>query len=428
MRFKFREAAIGWAALGLGLWSAGTAAAQATAPANYSGDLWTRPALTGDWGGVRNDLAREGITFDMSVTQVFAGVVSGGRSTGSEYGGRGDLIINLDTQKAGLWPGGFFTVEAEGNWGNNINRKTGALLPVDSSNIYPLPGDSNFDVPEVSYTQFVSPHLGFFLGKIATITSTEGDMNAFAHGKGDDNFLNMAFNFNPVATLMPYSALGAGAVILPGKKPEDAVISLAVLDAEGNPNTTGFNTMFKGGTIYAGEARVKTDFFGMTGHQLIGGIYSDKLYRSLDQTLRFVVEDRALKTTSGAWSIYYNFDQYFYEPEKGSGRGIGVFGRFGATEDKVLPAQFFSSVGIGGNGLIPTRRDDSFGVGYYYLSTGSANLVSRLRLNDEWGVEAFYNIALTPWAHLTADVQYIDGAGARSGDAVILGARLKIRL
>ena len=34
---------------------------------DYSGDLWDRPALTGDWGGRRNQLAQDGISFELDL-------------------------------------------------------------------------------------------------------------------------------------------------------------------------------------------------------------------------------------------------------------------------------------------------------------------------------------------------------------------------
>jgi len=37
---------------------------------NYKGDLSTRKALTGDWGGLRTELAEMGITFNIDVTQI----------------------------------------------------------------------------------------------------------------------------------------------------------------------------------------------------------------------------------------------------------------------------------------------------------------------------------------------------------------------
>jgi len=73
----------------------------------YSGDIWNRSTLTGDWGGLRNQLAEKGVTLDLSVTQIGQGVVRGGKSGAWQYGGRGDIIMNIDSQKLGLWPGGF---------------------------------------------------------------------------------------------------------------------------------------------------------------------------------------------------------------------------------------------------------------------------------------------------------------------------------
>ena len=77
---------------------------------------------------------------------------------------------------------------------------------------------------------------------------------------------------------------------------------------------------------FNGEARVRTQFFGKTGHQLVGAIYSNKDFTSLDQRLGFVLETKEIAKKQGSWAVYYNFDQYLYEPEKGSGRGFGLFG------------------------------------------------------------------------------------------------------
>ena len=49
-------------------------------------------------------------------------------------------------------------------------------------------------------------------------------------------------------------------------------------------------------------------------------------------------------------------------------RGVGLFGRFGASEGDPIPTQYFYSVGFGGKGLIPSRELDQCGIGYYYSS------------------------------------------------------------
>ena len=111
---------------------------------------------------------------------------------------------------------------------------------------------------------------------------------------------------------------------------------------------------------------------------------------------------------------YYNFDQYLYEPKKGSGEGIGVFGRFGASDGDPNFMHFFYSVGIGGKGVIPSRHNDKFGLGFYYIDVKNPKLQglfqTRKLLRDEYGFEAFYNVAITPWLQLTPDIQIVRGA------------------
>jgi len=156
---------------------------------------------------------------------------------------------------------------------------------------------------------------------------------------------------------------------------------------------------------------VRTSFFGLTGHQLIGGGYSNSDFTSLDQDLRFIIENRTLEKQKGSWNFYYNFDQYLYEPNKGSGQGLGIFGRFGVSDGNPNPMHFFFSVGVGGKGIIPGRPLDRFGIGYYYIDVGDLKFRTILGtesfLRDEHGFEAFYNFALTPWMQLTPDIQVI---------------------
>ena len=317
----------------------------------YSGDFWTRTTLTGDWGGARNELAAKGITLDINLTQVGMGVISGGKETGWEYGSRGNLTLNVDSQKLGLWPGGFFMMEVEGNFGNDVNFSTGALMPVNSNQFFPMPGKDELNIPAVTFTQFFSEYAGMFVGKIDT---TSGDANEFAHGKGDTQFFNLAFNFNPLAALaVPYSTLGAGIIVLPTKDPASAIVSLMAVSSDGKANSSGFDTLFKGNTAYAIEGRVRTDFFGLTGHQLVGSMYSTKNFASLDQSLRFIIENRNIEKKDNSWCFYYNFDQYFYEPKKGSGQGVGIFGRFGVSDGNPNPLHYFYSIGIGGKSTKP---------------------------------------------------------------------------
>jgi porin len=274
--------------------------------------------------------------------------------------------------------------------------------------------------------QFVAPQLGFLAGKLDTITN--GDMNEFAHGKGGRGFLNLAFCFNPIAAItVPYSALGAGIVILPTSNPKEFIITISVIDTEGDPGDAGFDTAFKGGTTYAAEARYTTHFFGMTGHHLIGGAYSDRAYVDLDQDLRnIIIPDLPVQTQSGSWFVNYNFDQYIYQPDPKVDRGLGIWGRFGGSDGVANPIHLFYSGGIGGKGLIPGRERDTFGIGFYYAQTANARIPQRLNFGDGQGFEAYYEIALTPWARFTPDIQWINPSQRNESSAWVLGARLEL--
>jgi porin len=445
-------------ALALGVLVSVTLHAADAPPANpYSGDFWSRSTLSGDWWGVRNQLAEKGVTVDMSLTQAAQGIVHGGKDTGWQYGGgRGDIILNLDTQKLGLWPGGFLNVEAEGNFIpedkllKSINGRTGALMSVYSSQLFPMPSGDNFNLPALNFAQFLSPYFGLTIGKYATITSNSGDMNDFAHGKGDTNFMNTALNVNPILlTTVPYSTLGTGLIVLPTKDPKEAIASFMVLSSTGKASTSGFDDLDGNNLTFIGEGRLTTNFFGLTGHQLFGAAFSNRKFSSIDQNARFIFENGRFEEEKGSWNIHYNFDQYLYEPKKGSGEGIGIFGRFGASDGNPNFMHFFYSLGIGGKGVIPTRERDRYGFGFYYIDVNNPKLQGLFRsiklLRDEYGFEAFYNIAITPWLMLTPDIQVVRGAQKEQitirrdllgipfiadrksiGTATILGVRLQM--
>ena len=71
--------------------------------------------------------------------------------------------------------------------------------------------------------------------------------------------------------------------------------------------------------------------------------------------------------------------------------------------------------------------------GYFYdeLSSDFKQLVSTLPtvdLENVQGVELYYNAAITPWFHLTGDLQIIDNENVGDDTAIILGLRAKMDL
>ena len=203
-------------------------------------------------------------------------------------------------------------------------------------------------------------------------------------------------------------------IVLPTKDPKQAIVTLFLMSSTGKASTSGFDDLDANNLTVAGEGRVTTDFFGLTGHQLFGAAFSNRKFSSIDQSARFAFENGAFEAKKGSWNIHYNFDQYLYEPKKGSGQGIGIFGRFGASDGNPNFMHFFYSLGVGGKGMFDSRPHDRFGLGVYFIDVDSPKLQGLFQtqklLRDEYGFEAFYNIAITPWLQLTPDVQIVRGA------------------
>jgi porin len=80
---------------------------------------------------------------------------------------------------------------------------------------------------------------------------------------------------------------------------------------------------------------------------------------------------------------------------------------------------------VGGRGILPGRDNDTFGVGYYYSAIQDSRLSGFVDLEDPvQGFETFYEIALTPAAHVTFDAQLVESLSSSVDTAVILGLRL----
>jgi porin len=146
---------------------------------------------------------------------------------------------------------------------------------------------------------------------------------------------------------------------------------------------------------------------------------------------------------NSTWAIYYGFDQYLWQPSGDPKRGIGMFFTFGASDGIVNPVKYSYNVGIGGNGIVPGRPEDNFGVGWARADLTS-NFVPLLRTQLNLGldhddvVEMYYNAVLTPWLHASLDLQIvnpalkkrINAAGTGLSDvetALVGGLRLYVR-
>ena len=107
-------------------------------PPPFGGPWDSRPKLTGDWCCLRENLRDNGYTFDISTTEYYQGIASGGLQETFRFGGRNDYLVNVDGQKAGLWQGLGINLHGETVYGDSVNLVTGAIVPVNIGRAHPV--------------------------------------------------------------------------------------------------------------------------------------------------------------------------------------------------------------------------------------------------------------------------------------------------
>jgi porin len=422
--------------IGLTLTVAAARAQPYAVPPTWGGDLESRPRLTGDWGGLRDELGKEGVVFDVDLLVTPMDVLSGGRSTDGDTWGNVDYTLNIDTQKLGLWPGGFFNVSVDTGFGSPLFDHSGAIVPVNTAALLPQPNDQTTALMNATFMQFLSEKFGLVVGKFNTFALGEQEF----YGNYSTQFLNAAFAFPMTLDQAPFSAFGGGVIALPT---EDITLSILALGSDGTATNNNVGDAFSNGAYVLGTGAVTIRPFGLLGHQNVGFSWSNQERFSLEQApsniallllqnryprladpgpileqilARFfpglLVPTVPANRESSTWSVNYAFDQYLWQPKGDAKHGIGVFFGVGASDGNPNPIKYAFTAGLGGKG-VPGRTDDSYGLGFARTQFSSA-FIPLLRerlglgLDHEDSFEAYYNLALTGWLSVTADLQVVD--------------------
>ena len=396
-------------------------------PPSFSGPIFERLKLSGDWHGRRTCLQGCGVTFDLSTTQFSQGVATGGVQQAFQYGGRNDYFLNLDGEKLGLWNEVSVTLHGETRYGESVNSIAGTLLAPNLLLGLPLPSGSVTALTGVTFTRNLTEDLQIFGGKLNTLDGYEQPLTGAGNWNG---FQNTAMLYNPVfARTVPYSTFGAGLAYL---RNEETVFSAIVYDTNDTPTVSGFDAFFNNGATVYVELNLSPTFFDHPGHHGFSGTYSSGKYTNLTPSAYLdPIEGVVIVTTPiiGSWCLAYNFDQSLYVSPEAPERMWGVFGNFGIADQNPSPVRWFASAGISGASQIAGRQADTFGVAYFYVGVSEplknfAPLL--LQLRDEHGVELYYNVAITPWCQITPDLQVITPFRDRADTSLICGLRAMI--
>ncbi len=378
-----------------------------------------RDKLTGDWGGVRTNAAAYGVTFELDSTHYFQGLLAGAGDRDVKYGGRLDSYLNLDSTKLGWWDGGVIRVHGEYFYGDLDSNLGGTVLPTNVGVKLPLSGGDQWEATSIHLVQKLNDRMTLIAGKINTVDLLAG--HPFFGGSGEQRFLSLPL-VAPPNGLLPPSMLGGILSV------NTAPISWTFMVFDPNDYTEeyGLDDAFKDGVAFAATGKYNFALAARGASLAITGIYSAKDGANLGE----IFLDDSLKTgdKKGSWHASVQFDHFLHETSPDS--GWGVFVKAGVSDGNPNPYQSFVAGGIGGKGLASSRPNDTFGVGYFYynFSNDLQNTINpTLRFDDEQGIEAYYNAAVTPWLSVAVDMQYIDPAPGNTDNAFVGGTRMRLR-
>jgi hypothetical protein len=408
-------------------------------PGTVLGDFWDRTQLTGDWGGRRTDLARRGVFFDVYTTSAYQDLTSGGLAPGGFFVQNTQMCVNVDTGRAGWWDGGLIHFTTQARYGANPAQtfNSGASVPIYTGLLEPGPLNYTTTLPsEYFLVQGLSEHTSFLVGKISDIYIPDqtlfGDSYKFY-------FANFAFNKNPITTNFynptAWAVLGIWA---PSKQ---LAFAGGVLDPNSQSSNLANNAFDKVNLYFTAVASY--DIAGLPGQFSPAFNWSNQYQLDLENpfgTLTSIEQveqavgvllgspdTRGLPINNSTNSCFLiaNASQYLYVADRPREvkkklragvplRGIGVFGRVGWAPQETNTITGDGSVALFARGLAESRAYDSVGVGWYMngISPDLQNQVRKytrgaINVQNEQGLEVFYDYALTPAFRIIPSYQHI---------------------
>lgn len=343
--------------------------------------------------------------------------VAGGADETLRYGGKIDAYFDISGSAIGIDDSLSVHIHPEFKFGESANGEIG-LLPSNTQLFYPDEGEQ-FDL-SVNITKRWKSGTSLTVGKVNVL-----DLAAqlpVVGGGGHDGFQNLAMALPPSA-IVPGSIFGA-LLNVPTKK---ALYRLWVFDPRLQSTKTGFESPFSKGVAFLGSVTVPVKIGGKPGYyalKLAGSTRSELATEALPAAL-VPGPGSTFGNRKGEFSAVLAGYQFLQLYPEAPGKGWGIFGQVYASRGDPTFLDRSGFIGISGNPR--ARPQDRFGVAWfrYSLTDGLIDtLATRVPLEDEEGIEAFYTVGLDKNFRVTADLQVVDSAVAVRETGWLLGLRL----
>ena len=419
--------------------------------------IWDRDTLTGDWGGIRERWAKQGITPGLLEQSDLWGNLSGGQRTGVVYNGLTTLSLKLDLDTIAGWTGATFFVsgfQIHGR-GPSINL-VGNLQTV--SNIEATRSNKlyNLWIEQVALD-----------GRLNIRIGQEGASDEMMLPKLGAMFINSSFGYPALLAFDlpsggPNYPIAAPMVRVQYKLTDRLTLVGAAFDGDpAGPGTndpqirdyTGTAFRLRDGVLAFAElwyAVGSDQEDGLPGTYKIGtwyhsGRFNDPVHDTAGRSLASPTSNGIARTYRGDQAFYAVVDQMIWRPAGSKDRGLGVFGLVMTAPDDRNFTSVYIEAGLNWTGPFPGRDKDVAGLAFAYANVGSAQRAlgaDQMRFGTaasgfkghETIIELTYQYQVAPWLVVQPDVQYVinPGAGLPNAtgvalkDSVVAGVRAAI--
>lgn len=312
-------------------------------------------------------------------------------------------------------------------FGRDINDVTGSgLIPVNTVNAFIRRSGYKSGL-SISVSQDIGENFSVSAGKFNMVTLS--GLTPLKGGDGIGTFLHTGIAA-PISGVTPPYIIGAMATV----KLKPISFTLMVYDPRNAQLPEVIEHPFERGTTISISGMAATQMFGLNGYHSVRGAYVTKKGINLEQIPQLNLPPPAavpLATKRGQWYASYAVQQYLMQSADNPTVGWGLFAQAGISDGNPNPVKWSVIAGLGGNSLVAGRENDLWGVGYFYYGFSRPLLralaAAGIKRGDEAGIEAFYNLALTPWLRLTGDLQVIDPTNQAANRSTIMAVRLQTK-
>jgi porin len=382
-------------------------------------DWLTQTTMTGDWGGLRTKLEEEGVIVVLESKEQAAGVLSGGKSPGTDASGDVGGLIVLDTYKLMGLPGGTFHVGFDQRWGRDLSADH---IGDELQTQFEFGAGAIFRLNELSYDQL----FGGEDGKLFKVKAGYFPIgNDFANG-GPVLFTFMSSYF---CCHMESMAFGSGWGDWPIASwggdfrvnlTPDFYAQAGVFDVDPrNIETFYLGVRSSTGAITAAEVgwNVALGPDALPGHYKLGGFYDTSHVPDIGN---------AMTLASGRYGGYILGDQMLWSFGSNAQRGFIAFAGASIGDAATAPIENTFHAGFLIRGPFASRPTDYINFGYSRVGVNHRAIDAQQIVLLSQGITDFnlptgdsdiefgYGLQLAPWLLLHPNIQYIDNPGAFS--------------